>query len=463
MKVNTPLWSHQRAALDKFRGSFNYLLAGCATGKTLTMLKLIEERGYQRVLVITKLAAIRSAWMKDIEQHTTGIRAVPLLKGNSAAKALEMHTALYPYVERPTAVIVNYETARLIAKTIKECDFDLIIADECHKLKAYNSAVSLDLADACSTAKHRIAMTGTGFHDRPTDLYGQIRWLDPILKKRPAYHQSTVFGKYQEFFERYATYYERDNIKIATGYKNLEELTAKIEPFTFQIKTEDAVDLPAERHVEIRLEMPAEYRRVYTELRDEMLVKIEENEMSAPSLLTEMLRLHQLTGGFYQPDDMPGIVMMKQKSPKLDACLELLDEIGDQPVVIFTRFKHDVAILSSAIQDRKVMQLTGTYHDEYAFQYECTGNEVLIANIAAGAEGVNLSRAGYVIFYSTGFSNTEYFQATYRVRRPGRDVNVPVVYYHLMLDKSVDTVIWSTLQNKQVLTDQMMRGLVHAL
>lgn len=439
------------------------MLAGCAVGKSLTMLALIERLKLRRVLVITKLAAVRSAWVRDIEQHTSGLRAVPLLKGNSAAKALEMHMALYPYTELPTVVIVNYETARLIAPTIKACDFDLIIADECHKLKAYNSGVSLELADACSTARYRAGLTATGFHDRPTDLFGQIRWLSPIIKKRPAYHQSTIFGKYQEFFDRYATYYEKDNIKIATGYKNLEALTALIEPFTFQIKTEDAVDLPAERHVEIKLDMPAEYRRVYTELRDQMLVKIDENEMSAPSLLTEMLRLHQLTGGFYQPDETPGIVMMKQRSPKLDACLELLDEIGDQPVVIFTRFKHDVAILSSAINDRRVMQLTGTYHDEYEFQYECSGNEVLIANIAAGAEGVNLSRAGYVIFYSTGFSNTEYFQATYRVRRPGRDVTVPVVYYHLMLDKSVDTVIWSTIQSKQVLTDTIMKGLARAV
>lgn len=461
LKVTTSLWKHQQTAHDLAiptllsRGYF-WFLAGCATGKTLLSYKTMETLKVKKVLVVTTIAAMRSAWERDAKQHTQGLPVYVLDKGTSKQKAAQLNQGDGVYV-------MNYDSAKMIKDTIAAAGFEMVVADESHKIKSYSSNVSLDLAAACKSIPYKINLTGTGWDDRPTDVFGQVRFFDPILKARPAYHQAAIFGhlaKYDDFFNFYVKWYSpRQGVKIPTGYKNLELLNEAINPFTIRIDSETVLDLPEAQHIDYNVPMPAEYLRIYRELRDEFLVRINNDEVEADNELVEQLRLQQITGGFYVNTNKE-LKHLDLKSPKISAVMDILQQINREPVVIFVKFNEDVKMLHDAIKaeysDRRIMYLTGAQHDEYEWQYECTGDEILIVNVGAGSEGVNLSRSRYAILYSLGYSATSYTQLLWRVRRPGSDLTKPVVYFHVIMHRSMDDVIRSALNSKRTVLQEMM-------
>ena len=140
---------------------------------------------------------------------------------------------------------------------------------------------------------------------------------------------------------------------------------------------------------------------------------------------------------------------------KLKECLAILDEIGGKPVVIFTRFQEDVRKLQQDIPGAKL--LVGGCHEH--IEWQAGEGQVLIANIAAGSTGVNLSRARYCIYYSIGHSRTDYNQSRYRIRRPGSDLAYPIAYYHILMEGSIDIAIRRALASKGLMSGELLAGL----
>lgn len=120
---------------------------------------------------------------------------------------------------------------------------------------------------------------------------------------------------------------------------------------------------------------------------------------------------------------------------------------------MFTRFKEDVNLLREAFEKDglEVKLLVGSTHEHDEFQ--AGSGDVLIANIAAGAEGIDLSRARYVIYYSVDHSRTMYEQSRWRVRR--HEGGLPITYYHLEMEGSIDEDIYKALQGKGKMKDKI--------
>lgn len=449
MIIKTELWEHQRnakaVALKSLaeRGVF-WLLAGCATGKTLTMLSVIAALQVNRVLVITTKSAMNSSWGEDVKAHTEGLNCVILDKGDSVDKG----NALYRKYSMPTVFVLNYETASIIWRDIYEAGFDMVICDESQRIKTYNSGVSINLAKACWRVKYKIAMTGTPWDDRPTDVYGQVRWLMPELLRR-GHPRSKVFGSWGDFFEEYVIYYQLGHgVKVPKAYKKLGKLTRIIAPFTMKIDSEEVLDLPPEMDIVRHFEMPAKMERLYKSLEEHYIAE----GVTVDNALVLGLRLHQLTCGNFDGERID--------STKATEVLAILEEIGGQPAVIFTTFEDDVKYLSDLLTSKgySVKLLIGGTHEHEAWQKG--EGDILIANIAAGSEGVNLTRARYCIYYSLGFSRTQYNQSRYRIRRPGSDKTLPITYYHLIMRNSIDETIREALKDKGDVAEVIYRGIV---
>lgn len=440
MEIN--LWQHQRALVDwtkplmQQRG-YAFWAVGCATGKTRASIALAAELGVKRLLVITTLPAITSAWVKEFEKLDLGWTVTPLLKGTSPQKA----KMLKKRYEREV-VIVNYETASLIAHAL--VGFDMIIADESHKLKTYNSKTSKTLAKL--VAPFRLAMTGTPFSDRPTDVYGQVRFLD-----------NNLLGSWNAFFERYVRYrvYER-HIKIPIGYKNTDELMGKIAPFTYFLATDDVMTLPPRHHITVEC-IYDDYTDYKTFAKDAILEFSEGEYLTANGVLALTLRLQQFTGGH----GVLGNQIVTIPSPKLKTLADIVEQIGDHPIVIFCRFKEEVNAIEKVLEGKKCLRLTGDVKEHNEFQ--AGQGDVLIANIQAGAAGINLTRARFCIYFSTGYSRTDYEQSLDRVRRDGSDLNHPVTYYHLLTKDTIDTDIYSVLHSKGNAAEELKHAIHRAV
>jgi SNF2 family DNA or RNA helicase len=275
------------------------------------------------------------------------------------------------------------------------------------------------------------------------------------------YH-SHVLGIYDQFFNRYTNWYSIDGrVKIPKSYKNQEQLAETIDDFTLYVDKNEVLDLPEQQFIKRTVAMTPELRVIYKQLEDEMVAEIGEDLLVASNRLVQGLRLHQLTSGYYPTEE--GELRELDTNPKLDELMELVDEIGHYPFVVFTRFRQDVLLISRAFKAAGIdtrLLVGGTYqHDEW----QAGAGQALIANIQAGNAGIKLTRARYFVYYSVGHSRTDYTQSLSRGHRPGADLNHPVTYYQLAVDGTIDTEIWRGLEGKGQMSDYLLQELTNAI
>lgn len=465
LKKQVTLWQHQQKMLHHLQTHPKAaLFAGMATGKTLTILSYLDwlthERGARSFLILCPVA-VRDVWARELAKFCEPTYNLLVLdRGTLTDKTADLIDFMG---HEHRVVVVNYETAKNLP--LEMLHFDAVIADESHKLKSHNSQMSTLLAVRCKDIPYKVVMTGTPFDDRPLDVYGQIRFLDAQhtgtlgRSKRPRVW-SEMFGTYAAFFERFVNYRMMNNIKIPTGYKNLETLQDMINTYALQIKTDDVIDLPEQLFVPYYIPLEGRMRKLYKDMANDFIARYEDGVMTASNVLVQALRLHQLTGGYFKADDADTPPVTIGEYPKMHAVLELLDECGNEPVVIFTRFQTDVNLLAAALHEAEISYslLTGE-HKQWVQWQEGYGGRVLIANIQAGNAGVDLSRARICIFYSLGHSRTNLHQALYRVRRPSSDIYKPVVYYQLIVEHTVDEAIWRAMDDKRDIAEALASGI----
>lgn len=79
---------------------------------------------------------------------------------------------------------------------------------------------------------------------------------------------------------------------------------------------------------------------------------------------------------------------------------------------------------------------------------------MLAVQIASGAEGIDLTRARYAVYLSTGFNLGSYLQSEKRVHRPGQ--TRPVTYYHLVAKDTIDEKVYHALRERRNAVDAIL-------
>ena len=438
------LWAHQQKMLDftlsRFRDGSGYVLihAGCATGKTLYAYSLAEAIGAKRTLVITTKAGITSAWVREHERWCDNSVIIAPTKGKVIDRAAQVFADTGG---RPMVYVVNYESAWRMAGTLRAGNFDLVIADECHKLQSPSSKQSMGIARVCAAIPYKVAMTGTAWADRPTQVFGQVRFLDPLVYGKGIW--SRVFGRWAEFRQQFTfTRTTRSGREFVAGYRNQARLSAMLSDFTLLIDSEDVLDLPSYQDIERPVTMTAAIRKPYMGMYNDMIAQLKEGNLTAAHKLTQFLRLQQLSRGHHPM----GLCAQPSAIPSIQEVISILDEIGNEPAVIFTQFTPDVELLKGEIEKtgKTVKKLVGGCHEHV--EWQAGDGDIIIANMAAGSEAVELTRARYAIYYSKGFSRTQYEQSRYRVRRPTS--TRPITYFHIIVEGALDRHIQEMLKDK---------------
>lgn len=447
--LKTELWP-QQSEMRHFaeRRNYSWWLAGCGLGKTLAAIDV--SRGYKRTIILTLKSLIEPVWVEEYEQFTEGARYLPLLRGSAKVKSQRVDDFFRG--NAGGTIIVNYETAYRMP--LSRWNFDFVFADESHKLKGYNGKMSQRIATELQRTQLRVAGTGTGWDDRPTDVYGQVRFLKPQHYPRKRILGAGPLGPWNEFYERYVEYWERDNIKIPSGYKNMEELAERLDPFTLVLKREDWLDLTQAQEIVIPITLPKKHMEKYEELRDEMVTRFGEDLVVADNPLVKLLRLHQVTGGFYKPYEAGAKEKeIKGGLTKLSTLSDLVETFGQEPFVVYAQYKTSISQIRAALDRLGVAhaELSGDHQETKRF---LTGEaQALVVQIAAGNAGLNLTRARFVVYYELAGSNTNHVQSQFRVHRPGQKRDV--VYYYLVAKTTVDEAILARLQDKTVTANEL--------
>jgi SNF2 family DNA or RNA helicase len=422
---------------------------GC--GKTLTAIaiagSLYRHGMIGRVLVVAP-TSVCSVWPHDLEAFANFKYSVEVLLGDKKKRVEALERLEKPgYTTDLKIAVINYESTHRdgIFEALVHYDADLIICDESQRIKNHAAAQSKAMHRLGDAAKYKLILSGTPVQNNAVDLFSQYRFLD-----------SSVFGtNFYAFRNRYCILGGYGQHQIV-GYRNMEQLIEKEHSIAYRVTKEECLDLPPQTFVRRYVQFEPAERKVYDQIRRSSFAELENGDsITATTVLTKMLRLMQLTGGFIQTDgsERPQQV----NTAKLAALEDILDDYvieTGKKLVIFARFRAEIASIEALLQ-RKGIKYGSIYGDipqtergQIVDDFQNNDDtKVFVAQIQTAGLGITLHAANVAVFYSIDYNYANYAQALARIHRIGQ--HNPVTYIHLLVEHSIDDKVMEALERKE--------------
>jgi SNF2 family DNA or RNA helicase len=304
--------------------------------------------------------------------------------------------------------------------------------------------------------KYRRILTGFPVTQSPLDLYSQSTFLSPQL---------LGYTSFYSFQNRYAKLINRKmgarSFRQVVGYQNLEELTANVNEFSYRVLKKECLDLPDKVYQRREVELTPEQKKVYKQLTDYAIAELDSHEIvSVTSVLTQILRLHQVVCGFVRHDNGEEVEV---KSNRLDELLDVLQEVQGK-TIIWANYQYDIKRILKKLHQITGVDSVATYYGETPdeerqeiirrFQDPNSDLQYLISNTQTGGYGITLTEANTVIYYSNNYDLEKRLQSEDRAHRIGQTNKV--TYIDLVAKGTVDEKIVKALRNKLDLAQEVL-------
>ncbi len=458
--VKADLFAHQiraaNMALIRFSGSRSSagfgLLFEMGCGKTLTAIAIMgalyRKRKIARVLVVAP-SSVCSVWPHDLDAFAAFPYAVQVLLGEKEKRleALDKLTRCPDTANRLLIAVINYESTHRegIFEALESYAADLIICDESQRIKTPTASQSKALHKLGDAAAYKLILSGTPIQNSALDLYSQYRFLDP-----------SVFGtNFYAFRNRYCQMGGYGGRQVV-GCKNTEQLIQKEHSIALRVTKAECLDLPQQTFLRRYVPFSPAVRQLYDQFAKASRAELEGGgSITATTVLTRLLRLMQLTGGFTQADDSARARPMG--TAKMDALEDILDDYvleTGQKLVVFARFRAEIAAIENLLCKKQIqhgciygeipMEQRGAIVEDFQ---QNPDTKVFVAQIQTAGLGITLHAASAAVFYSLDFNYANYAQALARIHRIGQ--HRPVTYIHLLVENSIDDKVLAALERKE--------------
>jgi|TARA_R110000851_G_scaffold2168_4_gene8366 SNF2 family DNA or RNA helicase len=455
-------FDHQVDALEYGWDRIEFgLFMEMGTGKSKV---LIDNMGmlYQAgeinfALVIAPKGVYRNWVAKEIPEHMSDDiphRVIRWVSGPNKKQQEEMRSVKDKF-EGLTIFVMNVESFSSL-KGQKAGDWmaralgtgGMIAIDESTTIKNHKAKRTKALMKIAAQFKYRRLLTGSPVTKSPMDIYSQCEFLRPGL---------LGYDSYYAFQGRYAVVQRKTMGQAAfqqiVGFKNLDELTKRIDMFSFRVLKKDCLDLPDKIYTARYVGMTKEQFDMYEQIRKHAMVLLDSGEMStAPAVITQMLRLQQIMSGHLKTDEGD---MLYFPSKRMEALEEIINE-HDGKAIIWSRFRHDIIGMTDMLNKKfgagcAVSYFGDTSDDDRAaavlnFQNPDHPLKYFVGNPATAGYGLTLTEANLVVYYANDFNLETRIQSEDRAHRIGQKNNV--TYIDLICEGSIDEHIVKTLRTK---------------
>lgn len=402
-----------------------------------------------RVLIVAPTSVV-AVWPKEFQEFADFKYTCRTLLGDKTRRLRELNDLQkFPFKAMKVAVI-NYESTwrEGIFEALQEYDADLIICDESQRIKTHDAEQSKALHKLGDQARYKLILSGTPVQNNAIDIYSQYRFLD-----------STIFGEnFYKFRNRYAVM-GGFNRKQIVGYKDLDGLIKKEHSIAFRITKNEAIDLPEQTFETRKVHFSKKEQELYNRIKRDSYAELDSGgQITATTVLTKLLRLQQLTGGFLVKDDASKPEQVSRA--KLDALSDIIEDyvIGSgKKLVIFARFIAEVKAIIDLVAKLfpRGMKQVAIYGDikkedrgDIVKQFQEDPNTtVFIGQIDTAGTGITLTAADTCVYYSKNFNYATYSQSLSRIHRIGQR-NI-CTYIDLEVDKTIDELISQSLAKKE--------------
>ena len=427
------------------------------TGKTKVLIDnmamLYDKGKVDGALIIAPKGVVKTWYEQEIPTHLPDhIENVTVLWQPNITKKqqekletlFEIETALHILVMNVEAF--STEKGMKFASKFLNSHKVLMAIDESTTIKTPTAKRTKNIIKLGNYSKYRRIMTGSPVTKNPLDLYTQCEFLDPFLLNHSSYYS---------FRNRYAqmkTMHVRGrSIQVVHAFQNLAELSEKLQGFSYRVLKEDCLDLPPKNWTKRHITLSAEQKKVYDQMKKEALATLNGKVTSTMTVITQLMRLQQITCGHFVADDGS---IQEIKNNRITELMEVLAETEGK-AIIWGHWQKDIQNIVSEIEKiygpGSVVSYYGlTPQDErqdnirrFQDDPEC---RFMVGTPSTGGYGITLTAANTVIYYSNGYDLEKRLQSEDRAHRIGQKKNV--TYIDIIAEDTVDDKIVKSLRKK---------------
>jgi SNF2 family DNA or RNA helicase len=457
MKIKTEPLAHQKAAIAKFKSlRVGGLFMEMGTGKTLNLLYLAYERRYKIDKVVYFCPVnLKETVLYEIEKHLT-----------SACTYVFDDKTTMGNIPKAWIYIVGIESIGQ-SDRVTLCANDLItentmvIVDESDTCKNHQAIRTQRITQMASRARYRFIATGTPVGEGVVDLYSQMYLLSPDILGYKSFYS----------FARNHLEYSKDHKGLIVRSLNTDVIARKIEPYVFQVKKEECLDLPDRQYLSRYCAMSYGQKTLYARAKEEILNSVPDDEIDSYTIFRLFTALREIVSGFWNrlPDPDSNHWWSEQFEPefltvdhdRLDLLLSVIQEIPpSEKVILWVNFRHCTEQVVTALTEQygpdSLSQFHGATIDRNAeISKWRDSTRFLVASPKCGSRGLTLNESAYTIFYNNDFPYRVREQAEARNHRIGQSRKP--TYIDLICQDSIDTRIFRALLNKENLVQSFKR------
>ena len=413
--------------------------------------RLLLDRKIERMQIVAPLS-ILGVWQEEFLKFADFEYSLTILNGGESKKIEKLRQIPAHGLQ---VAVINYESAWRMEKELAAWDADLIVCDEGHKIKTHNITASKCMHRLGAKARYRMLLTGTIITNKAIDVFSPYKFLNPA-----------VFGNsFYAFRNRYFDMVGYGNHTPVLKTSMAEELTRRIHSIAFRATKAECLDLPETMEIVRTVESEPQARKLYQQLVRDSYTRIEEDEITAVNVLTRLLRLSQLTGGFLRGDETDRLEQVS--SAKLDALSDIVESAAQEggKLVIIARFLPEIEAITAMLARKSIAfsLITGAVkdRDEQVWRFQTDPDvAVFVGQIATAGLGITLTAADKMVFYSLDYSMSNFEQAKARIHRVGQ--RNPCTYVYLVAENTIDAKVLKALRDKanlaKVLIDDCRAG-----
>lgn len=502
---------HQAEALARSAGKRAFaLLMSMRTGKTFVAIREWETEvlaGRADDLLVVAPAGSYRGWDLDKGPGQPGELTKHLdpallarasiaawVSGNAASRrACE---ALLEDPSGPRVLLVNVEALSSVEAARTLCERFLrqrrcaMVVDESTTIRTPDSSRTKKVLRLGQLAAYRRVMTGLATPRSPLDLWAQFNFLDPEI----------LGPSFVTFRSRYAVVericmlptealarmlearageswsvpgvgvvcaadlsrqglleeMERRKIYVQTipkikGYRHEEELRDLVAPHSYRVTLDDVRDASPPVYVRREVELTAEQRRVYREVRENACARLASGDhVTATSVIGQMLRLHQVLCGHVRDEEgTEHEISERRTAVMLDALREY-----DGKAVVWVSYDPDVGRVVRALEGEHGEGCCARFwggnratreaeEERFKSDGEC---RFMVATPAAGGRGRTWSAADLAVYYSNTYDLEHRAQSEERTEAVEKTTGATRV--DLVAPGTVDEVIIEALRRK---------------
>jgi len=466
-KFKTKPYAHQLTALEKSwdKTEYGYFMEmGTGKSKVLVdnMAMLYDKGKINGAIIVAPKGVYRNWYSQEIPNHLAShIQPTMVLWTALTSKTKDKeYQSLFETGHDLHILIMNVEALSTkkgleFAAKFMRCHETMIAIDESTTIKNPSAKRTKAILALGKAAKYRRILTGSPVTKSPLDLFTQCGFLNSYL---------LGYDSFYAFRNRYANMIDRNfggrRVQLIGSYKRLDELADKLKAFSYRVLKDECLDLPDKVYIRREVDLTDEQTKAYSTMKSAALASLEGKMATAPHVLTQMMRLHQITCGHLKNDDG---TITDIKNNRLKELINLLDEVEGK-VIIWANYVHDiehiVKEISKEFGEDSIVQYYGAISAEQRqeniekFQDPNSKTKFFIGNPQTGGYGITLTCANTVVYYSNGYDLEKRLQSEDRAHRIGQEKSV--TYVDFIAPKTVDEKIVKALRSKMNIANQIM-------